>query len=441
MIHGMESRLFVSLGTAAFLFSACSDSTQNASNTDGGPDGSTADAMNAPDGNHGGEGGVVEAAAPAMLGSGVAGKACAMNSDCPTGGMCAMQIDLGGPLAMFTGGGMQAPAPGGYCTASCMTDSSCGSGGSCVGGFSGMGMSAPGTCEKTCMQDSDCRTGYRCAGLPLAGVDSGSAMSASPLMLPSTPGCVPIPMTAMLSPGTAGKPCSMDSDCSTGGTCLTTSGGGFGPGTSYPGGYCSGNCLKDGDCGGGGGCVLPVLGQGAGTCYQKCTADTDCRSGYRCRDQGEGFSACVPGDPKIPNGQVGQACNVPDSGTVPVADGATVAVADADTDAGMSSDCGSVCMSSLGGALAMFMGGGMAAPGGYCSANCVDDSDCGGGLCLGAISFPGLSGTGICFKTCSADTDCRTGYACTAYTNPLAAFTGGGMTGDAGTPTVCQPSM
>jgi hypothetical protein len=90
-------------------------------------------------------------------------------------------------------------------------------------------------------------------------------------------------------------------------------------------------------------------------------------------------------------------------------------------------------------------GGAMPAPGGYCSANCVDDSDCGGGTCLGGLSFPGASIPGICFKKCSADADCgRAGYKGTAYTNPGAIFPGGGgaTTGDdRGTtaPTVCQP--
>src|SRR4029077_10667843 len=118
---------------------------------------------------------------------------------------------------------------------------------------------------------------------------------------------------------TAGKACSADGDCGAGGTCLTApaSAGPFG--VHYPGGYCSGNCLKDDDCGATGRCLQPTMGQGAGQCEQACMADTDCRGGYRCRDRGQGFSACVPGDPKVPDGQVGQACTVPDAG----ADGGT----------------------------------------------------------------------------------------------------------------------
>jgi hypothetical protein len=435
MIHGMQSRLIAYLGTGALLVTACSSSnSQSANSTDAGPAEASTDAMAI---DAGGDVGLMPTPPPPMLGAGISGKACTMDSDCPMGGMCAMQLDLGGPLAMFTGGGMMSPAPGGYCTTSCMMDSTCGTGGSCVGAFSAMGMSAPGTCEKTCMQDSDCRMGYRCAGLPMATPEGGAAAPANPLLPPATPGCVPIPMTAMLGPGTAGKPCAMDGDCATGGSCLTMTMGALGPGLAYPGGYCTGNCLKDADCGTGGRCVLPVIGQGAGRCDQGCMTDADCRGGYRCRDQGEGFSACVPGDPKVPTGQVGQACTVPEGGTSPVADAS--AEASASGDAGASGDCGAVCMSDLGGALAMLGGGGMTAPGGYCSSNCVDDSDCGGGMCLGALSFPGLSSPGICFKICAADTDCRTGYACTAYSNPLAALTGGGATGDAGTPTVCQP--
>ena len=337
MMHGSRSRLLLSVATAALFVSACDEGTRSVPGND---DASGTDAGNTLDGDNTADGSIdvsnrtgdssVEAGPPPMLASGVAGTQCATDSDCPTGGTCAMQIDLAGPLGKLTGGGsMPTPAPGGYCTTSCTGDAQCGSGGACIGQVSRLAIR--GTCEKTCTQDSDCRSGYRCAG-PLT-VDAGGADAAGAkdplamltMMAPAPPACAPIPMTALLPANTAGKACSADGDCGTQGTCLST------PATAgpfdviYPGGYCSGNCLQDSDCGTGGRCVQPAIGQGAGKCDQECTADGDCRGGYRCRDQGQGFSACVPGDPKVPNGQVGQACTVTDAGTGPADAGPTPA--------------------------------------------------------------------------------------------------------------------
>jgi hypothetical protein len=48
------------------------------------------------------------------------------------------------------------------------------------------------------------------------------------------------------------------------------------------------------------------------------------------------------------------------------------------------------------------------APGGYCSQQCAEQSDCGaGGVCTG-----GLLGGGYCFEPCASDADCRDGYLC-----------------------------
>ena len=53
------------------------------------------------------------------------------------------------------------------------------------------------------------------------------------------------------------------------------------------------------------------------------------------------------------------------------------------------------------------MGDMVAAPGGYCTAACEIDADCG----AGSICAFTLGGT-RCFKSCAIETDCRTDYVC-----------------------------
>ena len=127
MMHGSRSRLLLSVATATLFVSACDEGSRSVPGND---DASGTDAGNTLDGDNTADGSIdvsnrtgdssVEASPPPMLGSGVAGKPCATDSDCPTGGTCAMQIDLAGPLGKLTGGASTpTPAPGGYCTTSC----------------------------------------------------------------------------------------------------------------------------------------------------------------------------------------------------------------------------------------------------------------------------------------------------------------------------------
>src|SRR5205085_5880830 len=122
--------------------------------------------------------------------------------------------------------------------------------------------------------------------------------------LPST--CQPAPATDNLTDGVVGSSCAGDEDCA-GGRCLTTTNT-----ASYPGGYCSGRCLADADCGSKGSCTPGLVG-GAGTCYLKCASDADCdRDGYRCRSTGGGRQQCVPGAAPLPDDVVGSACTSDD---------------------------------------------------------------------------------------------------------------------------------
>ena len=343
---------------------------------------------------HGGSGG--SSSSGVTLPDGTTGKPCTANDDCG-GGTCAMQ--LGGGL-----GGQAMMAPGGYCTLMCSDNMQCGSGGACIGGLGAMGGPATGQCMSQCLNDDDCRDGYVCGG----------GFSVGGISIPNT--CSPKPHTDQLDDGVAGAMCGSDNDCK-GGKCLTSRPGFLGNGgTMLPGGYCSGDCLKDADCGGGGVCLLPAFGMGAGSCYESCTSDSDCtRDGYRCRMLGNNVRGCDPAADPLPDGTAGKAC-----------------AADADCGGAMGS-----CATELPGeGFAAFFQR-WPAEGGYCSLSCMEDSDCGaGGVCLGF-------GAGTCFATCTTMTDCRDGYTCSDR-GAMMGMNGGGMGRDGGmampAPTVCSPN-
>jgi hypothetical protein len=363
-----------------------------------------------------------------------AGKACSTNTDC-AGGTC--QTSLPGTTGLMSGA--MATAPDGYCTTSCATSADCGDGGSCIGatmapvfpmlpgratgrgaagssgstaagsggtsagGTGGMGGNAgaragaggnrstgtPGICYASCTADTDCRTGYRC--------NNALGTPFMPVGMMSTAGtCQVAPATDQLGNGVVGSMCGADTDCE-GGRCSTMSGA-----TRFPGGYCSGRCLSDSNCGSTGWCS-PGTGGGTGTCYRQCESDTDCgREGYRCRANTGTQGApkrCIPGAAPLPDNVTGNSCS-------------------ADT------DCGGAAMSCRTQTLAQPM---MTLPGGYCTGSCVEASDCGsGGACVGAT---GGQANGNCFKACTGDTECRTGYVCAGPSGARA----GTM------PTVCRP--
>jgi hypothetical protein len=326
-----------------------------------------------------------------------AGKKCEDNGDCGSG-MCLDML----PGAFGMG---SVPAPDGYCSGECMTNEDCGEGGTCSGAFAGLaGIGATrGRCVKGCAESADCRSGYRCVnalGMPVMGaVDAGVPDPTMGLLGSSS--CQPLPETDKLADDIVGASCNEDIDCGDG-RCLRMS-----TATTYPGGYCTGRCLEDADCGKDGSCTAGLAG-GAGTCYLSCATDADCgREGYRCRANGMRMQ-CVPGAAPLPDDVVGDACT---------ADG----------------DCGGAAMS-CGTRLGRY-----AAPGGYCTTRCVNATDCGGGACVGGLGGGGAATGGSCYKLCTDSSDCREGYTCgpagrtgTAATQNICSVTPPVMTEDAG---------
>jgi hypothetical protein len=330
----------------------------------------------------------VDASVTVQLPDETAGKSCEVDADCEPG-MC---------LTIFvaSSGGMM-EAPGGYCSLGCMSNAECGASATCSGAFAGFGGigATPGRCLKSCAMDADCREGYRCVtalGMP---VTSGAQDPTGGLLGGNA--CEPIPETQKLADGLVGNPCEKHSDCGEG-RCQRASGM-----LAYPGGYCSGACLEDADCGAQGICTPPATG-GAGSCSLRCEADSDCREGYRCRSVSNQLQ-CAPGAKPLPDDVVGQACE-------------------------SDNDCGGNAMS-----CASLLGN-VATVAGYCSQPCVDASDCGaGGACIGALpaelppELAGLLGmSASCYRTCSTAADCRNGYRCAL---PMS------LLGTTGTQTVC----
>jgi hypothetical protein len=325
-----------------------------------------------------------------------AGKSCSQDAECQNGS-CAKTLGSGNPLL----GAAPADAPGGYCTSGCLTSAECGEGGACIGagqatgfpGAAGSGSTTRGLCYASCTTSADCRDKYRCISAFGTPIVTAIGVNGS---------CQPAPPTDKLGDSVVGTMCSGDSDCD-GGSCMSSD---VFSAAGYPGGYCSGRCLADSDCGSAGVCS-GAIGGGAGTCYRKCEADADCaRAGYRCRASAlaglmgtqSASKQCTPGADPLPDGAVGSACH---------------------SDA----ECGGAAMSCKDQLAGQFGGAATTLPGGYCSESCVDASDCGaGGVCAG--SFAGVV-AGNCFKGCANASECRTGYSCGAA--PAPTIPGGGM--------------
>jgi hypothetical protein len=189
----------------------------------------------------------------------------------------------------------------------------------------------------------------------------------------------------------AGDACTGSSDCG-GAMCATQV-----PGATMilqadaPGGYCTGPCMTDAQCGQGGACVGALAGL-TGQCFARCMSDDDCRDEYVCTMQQTLLGVTIPSTcrPKPATVQLGD-------------DVAGKACTSAD-------DCG-------GGMCAMMRGiMGVAStplPGGYCTGDCTEDAHCGGnGVCSPPL-LPVQGLTGACYQACTSDSDCdREGYRC-----------------------------
>jgi hypothetical protein len=182
-------------------------------------------------------------------------------------------------------------------------------------------------------------------------------------------------------------------------------------GFSYPAGYCTKRCgFAGGSCGGDATCVygLGILGEYDNICMADCTADSQCRTGYGCINDGTGAGVCSP----TPDGGLPDRVD-PGPGRPGSAGGPCVV----DTDCKPPST--GFCLSEV-----LVDGGLRGYPGGQCSAECgarvADPGWCGfGGVCT-PVGFPTTDGLGPavfweCGVGCGGTTDagCRPSYVCT----------------------------
>jgi hypothetical protein len=314
-----QFQLFTSL-SALLLTCAVGCSSDDSGSDDGDGDGTEMDAGTddgTADGNEstGDEADGTDEEPKPELTANTAGKACDGESACGEG-TCASALTGGSIGALL---GISLETEGGYCTAPCEVDATCGEGGECFGAlvipppFDALlegvlpllGIeSTDGECRQACTPgaSSGCRTGYECAELNEAALDQAPEDLRQFIDLPPT--CQPAPVTDQLT-DTVGDACQTDATCGDG-FCIpaTIDTGDAGIGSFdnalFPGGYCSGVCVDDADCGTDGACVRGAYGS-AGTCYESCTVDSDCAregEGYTCQEQG-GKNVCA-GDTQEP---------------------------------------------------------------------------------------------------------------------------------------------
>jgi len=206
---------------------------------------------------------------PDQLADGVAGRACANDTQCG-GGHCATQNLLGTSY------------PGNYCTARCYEDTHCGKGGVCLWT---PGSSDPGYCLQQCNGDADCpREDYGCWELS----DGTRALHACyPRMRP-------------LPDHRTGSACTSDEDCGAPHAYCAKTLPYYGALTTNetreaPEGYCTQRCALDVECGAGAQCINQ--GTLGGLCFATCTTNKPCRDGYTCyahgRDNDLTASVCL----------------------------------------------------------------------------------------------------------------------------------------------------
>jgi hypothetical protein len=328
---------------------------------------------------------------------------CAADSSvCPTGTACTSFGEAGS-----------------YCLVTCdsaSSESTCPTGNGCTSAV--LGFIPAGLCVNGCSDASDCGPGQQC--------NASDAMAvAGQCFTPSAP------------PGTA---CRTTDDCSMGSICFTESQYGS------PGGECvTLGCDADSNTGCEGDAQCLANGD-SGLCYDGCTADSDCRTGYVCGapdDFHPDRKACVnkcTADTQCSDGRV---CNV-GNGTcaapfTPTNLGATCSPFRDDCpggycfrefDSGFPGNyCGylgctvgddSTCPS--GGACFQTPGGSL-----VCGKACADSSECRVGYQCLDVDFDGPATSRACIPACTADEECRTdrGFTCNTGTGRCTvAFTG-----------------
>jgi hypothetical protein len=173
-------------------------------------------------------------------------------------------------------------------------------------------------------------------------------------------------------------------------------------GMAAPGGYCTGSCMTNEDCGQGGTCFGAFAGIAGiaavpGQCLAVCSEEDDCRTGYRCVT-GLGVPVTADGGTSTPGapGILGSPTCQPAPATDQLADDIVGSACAGDE------ECGD--------GRCLRTSGQTSYPDGYCSGRCLDDAECGtNGVC--ALGIAG--GVGTCYLRCSDDGDCgRDGYRC-----------------------------
>ncbi|HEX5660442.1 MAG TPA: hypothetical protein VFX59_24775 [Polyangiales bacterium] len=178
------------------------------------------------------------------------------------GAACSNAADAGVALNSACGTGT---CTLGTCGATCLNDSTCGAGAACVpNGVYG----TTGSCQETCAQDTDCNQ-YTPTGT-IGCIDVNGRKLCAVKQYP-------------LAPGVLGTACTADGDCGRGGSCAETIGGGF-AGTPAPGGYCTLEGCQDDTVCTGGVCISGAIPL-ANRCYDTCTVDGECRTGYSCQER------------------------------------------------------------------------------------------------------------------------------------------------------------
>lgn len=218
---------------------------------------------------------------------------CITQTGAGVGGACSNGTDCGGDTCKTLSATGNITYPGGSCTRTCTTSSSCGTGAGC---FTLTGYETGGLCLKRCTTAADCRAGYDCYQFS-AGVNACWVANQ--------------PATRI------GSACTTDSACQNpptfGGVCQTQtlSDGGL---SGFTGGYCFAYCSSSRDCSADGGATCYDVGfTNGGLCYQNCTVGTSgrCRAGYVCQPLAVGSTAgtCDP-DCNNPGGRcpVGKTC-------------------------------------------------------------------------------------------------------------------------------------